>query len=616
MDPRYRSLLADLLACWKQLVAADLAYKAVAFVLLTPTLALLFRLLLAVSGQAVLADVDILQFLIGPVGWACAILAGGVWLAILALEQAALLGVLASSRAAGETRRTMGAVEAIVFSARHAVSVLRVTMRIVGVTLLQATPLVAVVGLLYVSLLGEHDINFYLKEKPPVFLWAVGLAAVVMAALVAVLLRLVSHWLLALPLVLFEGTPPAAALPASAERTRGHRRAVLLRVGLWLVVSSLLSTLITGVVIAVGRSAAPWFQHNLSALLFVLGGLVIAWVVAGVVANLVSTILFAVVLLDAYTGLGAEPQWDAAKGDGGRSLAYRFTRGRVAAAGVIGVLLAAVVGAWLVQTIRVDDEVVVIAHRGAAARAPENTLASIGLAIEEGADFVEIDVQETADGQIVVLHDSDFMKVAGEPLKIWDANFDDLAGIDIGSSFAPEFHAERTPLLAEVLDLCDGRAKVLIELKYYGHDQQLEQRVLDLVAERGMQSQVQYMSLKLPGVEKLKSLDPDAAAGVLLSVSAGNLKNASADFWAMNAGFVTRRVVRTAHRSGLGVYVWTVNDPVTMSRMIGRGVDGLITDDPSLARAVIERRDDLGLAESLLLELADLFGIEPKVAEQ
>lgn len=243
-------------------------------------------------------------------------------------------------------------------------------------------------------------------------------------------------------------------------------------------------------------------------------------------------------------------------------------------------------------------------------------MASVRKAIEDNADWVEIDVQETADGEVVVFHDSDFMKVAKTPLKIWDATMADLKEIDVGSWFAPEFQDERVPTLGEVLDACKGKTGVNIELKYYGHDDQLEQRVVDLVEARAMQSGVVVMSLEFDAVEKMKSLRPGWKVGLLLSLSAGNLDTIAADFLAVNASFANRFFIRSAHQSGKEVHVWTVNDAATMSTMIGRGVDSLITDKPALARSVLEQRAQMSAPERLLLELAGILGVTPRISEQ
>ncbi len=90
----------------------------------------------------------------------------------------------------------------------------------------------------------------------------------------------------------------------------------------------------------------------------------------------------------------------------------------------------------------------IMAHRGASVAAPENTMAAFRQAIDDGADWIEIDVQETADGEVVVSHDSDFMKLSGNPLKIWDAKLDDLSDIDIGTWVDPKYSDERVPTLS------------------------------------------------------------------------------------------------------------------------------------------------------------------------
>ena len=107
------------------------------------------------------------------------------------------------------------------------------------------------------------------------------------------------------------------------------------------------------------------------------------------------------------------------------------------------------------------------------------------------------------------------MKLAGNPVKVWEADLATIQQIDIGSWFDPEFANERVPTLAQVLEEIKGRSKLVIELKYYGHDQQLEQRVIDLVEAAGMEQDIVIMSLKLEGIEKVQALRPDWTTGLL-----------------------------------------------------------------------------------------------------
>ena len=349
------------------------------------------------------------------------------------------------------------------------------------------------------------------------------------------------------------------------------------------------------------------------------GSTLVLWAGVGLAVNLLSTIVFAAMLFHLYRQFGSRGSIDlsqlnvadATASESGQLLSRR----KLLAVTAASVILALGIGGVAIRSVRLDDKAVVMAHRGASSAAPENTLAAVKQAIEDGSDWVEIDVQETADGEVVVMHDSDFMKQAGVDLKIWNARRADLAKIDIGSWFDPTFKDERVPTLKDVLTVCKGKIGVNIELKYYGHDDQLEQRVVETVEALEMASNVIVMSLEADAVKKMKSLRPSWKVGQLMSVSAGGLQDSNADFVAVNASFAGRSFVRSAHDAGKEVYVWTVNDAPTLSAMMSRGVDGLITDKPALARSVHELRAALSPAERVLLELAGWLGVTREIRE-
>jgi glycerophosphoryl diester phosphodiesterase len=623
MAANSRSLIhtvaGDFRRSWRELALTDIAYKIIAFIVLTPLVGILFRILLAMSGKSVLADQDILFFFLGPVGWICFVVVGGLWLGIVALEQAALMGILC---AAADGKR-LGVIGALRFAAAHARPVIRVTARLLAFILLTLLPFLIAIGLIYFFLIGEHDINSYLKKKPPEFWVALALAGVTVAALVAVLLRLVTGWFFALPVVLFENVPAADALRTSRERATGHRRTLLCWIVGWSLATLVLSALSSALVMFLGRLVVPRAVGSLWLLITAIGVTVILWTIVNLVVNLLSTTTFATMLLNLYRELGTRDDFDPSRAriaeTTGSSTGLRVTPARMMVAGVAGIIIAIGVGAAAIRTVHLEDRADVTAHRGSSAVAPENTMAAVKLAIEEGADWVEIDVQETADGEVVVFHDSDFMKVANKDLKIWDATMADLKDIDVGSWRSEDYKDQRVPTLGEVLDTCKGRVGVNIELKYYGdHAVQLEQRVVEVVEAHGMASDVVIMSLKVDAVEKMKETRPDWKVGLLMSVSAGDLENVNADFLAVNASFADREFIRSAHNAEKrkDVYVWTVNDAATMSIMISRGVDSLITDKPALAREVLEQRAKLSPPERLLLELAGALGVAPEIGEQ
>ncbi len=279
-DRGIRSLLSTSLgvfrSSWKPLVLTSIAFRLLAFIALTPLVTLLFRGLLAISGNSVVSDQDILHFFLGPPGWCCLILVGGIALGIVALEQAALMAIL---HAAGENS-PIGTTAALQFAVANAWAAIRLAARIIFRTVLVAAPFLVALGLVYITLLGEYDINYYLKGKPPVFFIAAAIGAVIGVALIAVLLRIFSGWFFALPLVIFENVGPANALSQSRKRAHGHRRTLVLWIVGWAVAMVVLFIIATAFVGMLGRIVVPRSTGSLQLLAVAIG---ITLLIAGAV---------------------------------------------------------------------------------------------------------------------------------------------------------------------------------------------------------------------------------------------------------------------------------------------------------------------------------------------
>ena len=217
-------------------------------------------------------------------------------------------------------------------------------------------------------------------------------------------------------------------------------------------------------------------------------------------------------------------------------------------------------------------------------------------------------MQETADGVVVVAHDSDLKKLGGDGTKIWEATAEQLGQVDIGSWYGPAFRDQRVARLDEVLALCKDRIGVTIELKYYGHNDRLEQRVLAQVRQHQMDSRAMIISLKQDMIQKVRQLDPELPIGVLTAKAIGRLDRVDADVLAVNQSLATAPFVRSAHRSGKQVFAWTVNDPLQASQLIGLGVDGIITDNPAMVREVLDERREMTTLEKVMLSLAVKVG--------
>ena len=607
-DSRIARILRDLRATWPQLVITDLLYKTLAFVILTPLAALLVRMVVSMSGRTVLADEDLLFFFLRPVGWLSLILLGGITLAIIVLDQAALM-----SSVFGERKRLqVDFWRALVFVAGRAWSVLQVTALIVARVLLIAAPFLLAAGLTYKLLLTRHDINFYLAQKPPEYLWAIGIAAALVMVLAVLLARRLIGWAFSLPLVIFGGVRPQAALQESRTMVSGNQTMIAKWLIGWAVGSFVVSSVLTWIVLTVGREVIPRLTGALPLFVIVLGLTLLVWGLINLITTLVSAVVLAALIVDLYQAIGGSSQaFDAVQEKAGSGLGARalsFSRGFVISLAAVALIASAGFAFFLLKQASIEDRVEITAHRGAAMHAPENTLAAIEAALEAGTDWVEIDVQETGDGEVVVLHDSDLKKVAGVDLKIWEATWEDLQEIDFGSFFSLEFSDQRVPKLEQVLELCRGKAGVVIELKYYGHQVRLEEKVAEIVDEMGMASSVKMMSLDYDGLERMKAVRPDWTTGILTSVVMGDLTRMEVDFLAVNSGMANRRFVNSSHRAGKEVFTWTVNDALAMSAMMDLGVDSIITDDPQLARDVLAHRAELNPVERLMIGLAVYFG--------
>ena len=586
-----------------RIFTTHLVYVALGTLLFTPLVGVVARFLLNLSGQSMLSDFDIAYFLLTPLGMAALILLAALLITILVFEQASLMAISGGS-IQGLHITTMSA---LYFTARRARKIFLFSIRLVIRVLIIVLPFLAVGAAIAWFLLTDYDINYYLTEKPPVFLVAAAIIGLLLLIMLVLLLRKLLSWSLALPLLLFTNVSPARCFTESESFTLGHKRLFVITLGTWGVAALLLGSVVLGTVQLLGSKLAPLFFDSITWLVPVLGGLVALWILGNLLVTTLTSGSFASLLLALHEHSGAEIMPAGLTGSE-QNGPMRMTAPRFALLLIGCTAVAVLAGAWLLNGIQTEDNVSIIAHRGAAGKAPENTLASIRQAVQDNTDWVEIDVQESSDGKIVVIHDSDFMKLAGINMKVWDGTLKQLQEIDIGSWFDPKFSTERIPTLADVLEEVRGKARLLIELKYYGHDRQLEQRVVDIVEQAGMVDDVAIMSLKHEGIKKFQALRPDWSTGLLLTKAIGDLSKLEVDFLAVNTAMATSGFIRRTQSAGKQVYVWTVNDQVSMSRMMSLGVDGIITDEPELARTVLVERSELNSIERLLIHTAVLLG--------
>lgn len=621
MLEKTRAILADVFRdfarSWKELAAADVAWRVAAFAALTPGTLLLLRWALARRGGGVVADTEIATVLLTTLpGLSVLVFGSAVLVGITALEAASLMAI---GFAAAEGKR-LDARRGLLFALARAPHVVALAAHAVVRLVAGALPFAAGGGLAWLAFLRAHDINYYLSHRPPAFWAAAAVAGLLLAGALVVLVRTVARWAYALPLVLFEGVPPRRALGESRRRSAGDSPVVLLALAAWLALGLALLGITAWLPSALGRAVAPQLAGSLAGIVAFVAGLASFWGLLGVAAGVVNASLLSLVLLRLYLALGEpkEPRAPGVTSEEAPAVSLRTRRRLLAATAAVAFLAVVAVTLFAAAPARTSQPVAVIAHRGASIEAPENTLAAFRLAIDEQADWVELDVQESKDGEVLVVHDSDLMKLGGDATKVWDADAAHLRSVDVGSRTGPQFAAERVPTLAEALATCKGRSKVIVELKSYGHAVRLEERVVGLVEAAGMAGDCAFMSLDHAMVRRMKELRPSWRVGVLAAKAIGDLARIGADFVAVEKKMATRRFVRTAHAAGQEVYVWTVDDPAWMLAMMSRGVDGLITNRPALARRAIARRAAMSESQRVLVALLVRLGAptEALVAEE
>lgn len=220
-----------------------------------------------------------------------------------------------------------------------------------------------------------------------------------------------------------------------------------------------------------------------------------------------------------------------------------------------------------------------IAHRGASGQAPENTIAAFDLALEQGADVIELDVRIRGDGELITLHDPTLERTTGDP-RPHDA------------VFGPIDHPAAPAVLEEVFTRYGARTRYLVDLK--DPLPSWERRVVDLISRYGLRSRVVVQSFDLDALERLHRSVPWLPLTALYR-RATSLRLAVADIptWASAVGAFHPRVdaefVGAVHARGIRVNPWTIDDPTEAARFVRLGVDAVITNVPGVVHDAVRR---------------------------
>ncbi|KZE38961.1 glycerophosphodiester phosphodiesterase [Bhargavaea cecembensis] len=236
-----------------------------------------------------------------------------------------------------------------------------------------------------------------------------------------------------------------------------------------------------------------------------------------------------------------------------------------------------------------QQKMINVAHRGASGHAPENTMAAFHKGFEMKADYIEIDVQMTKDGELVAIHDTTVDRTTNGTGAVGSLTFEEIRKLDAGSWFGTEFAGEQVPTFEEILDAFRGKIGILIELKAPELYPGIEEKVAEALIERNLHhpnnEKIIIQSFNHESMKTSKELLPNVPHGVLAGASWADVTDeqldefaAYADYFNPNMNIVTHDLVSDVHDSGMRIYPYTSRSQEQALRLFDLGVDGIITD--------------------------------------
>lgn len=233
-----------------------------------------------------------------------------------------------------------------------------------------------------------------------------------------------------------------------------------------------------------------------------------------------------------------------------------------------------------------SNSMLTIAHRGASIFAPENTLAAFDKAIELKVDFIELDVQMTKDGHLVVIHDTTVDRTTNGIGAVKDLTLQEIKELDAGNWFSERFKGEKIPTIDEVFKRYKGKIGLLIELKKPSIYPGIEKKLAEKLIHYNLQQEIRVQSFSHKSMKIFHSLLPSIPYGLVVnqSVSFFTLMKygKDLDFINIHERFISSLLINYAHSNDIEIYAWSVYDSPTAKKLLLYEVDGITVDSPEL----------------------------------
>jgi glycerophosphoryl diester phosphodiesterase len=592
---------------WCQMAVYTLIIWVLNVILLAPPTSWVLTKLGSSNGDVIVGNYGLSEWLFSAQGIAYVLLAGALIPFSIILYMVGLFWIANASF--DQTAVSIRESIARLFIAIP--RLLRFSLYAFGVCLVLALFLGIGLGAVYLSLLSSHDINYYKTTHPPQWYWALALGGIWALGWGLAAGYLVLRSLFVLPIWLEDQQTARSAFRVSWGKTKGKLRPLAAVFGSFLAIWLFVGFVLEGAIFAVAGFVLNHLSDSINGILYVVSVHLIASTLLEAVLNFVGMAWCICIWVVCYrhmtdsVSVRRSASDISSKQQRVTTQLLKILRPRVIFP-IIAVLLIASGGLsvwmlWMTPETTTTAAPLVIAHRAGAAAAPENTLAALERAIQDGAtDYVEIDVQLTLDGVIVVAHDKDLMKVANDPRSIRQTNYAELSQIDIGQLFAPEFKGQRLSTLSDFLQAGKGRVQFVIEFKQ-SEETDLVEKTISIINQYGMQEDVALVSLDLNDIRRTQELTSDIGIGYFVLTEVGDLTQLDVDFIGIQEKSVTPKLIRDIRGQGIDVYAWTVDEGERILELIEMGIGGIITNEPVRVAAITERYQALNPAQRTLL---------------
>lgn len=272
-----------------------------------------------------------------------------------------------------------------------------------------------------------------------------------------------------------------------------------------------------------------------------------------------------------------------------------------------GVVIFGVITAFFVTFVTESyKDPIIMAHRGYIAKGVENSKEAVQGAIDAKADYAEIDVLQTKDGELAVIHDLKLNRLANTHANVSDLTMDELRQLTLSQDgFTGEIST-----LDEIIKLAKGKIRLNIELKLHGKEKDFTKKVVEVIEKNKFEKECVIQTLHYPLIAEIKRENPKLEVGYVMYASVADLSHIQADFFVVEEYMLKEQLMESAEQLNKPVYVWTVNNMENIESYYKLNVDGIITDYPEDARhtlAMLKEQDDQTIIEQLQEITKELF---------